>query len=121
MQNFLSFDTSWFNAETKFSYYALEMGLIFSDFENYSKIPPGKISYLIVLVLYTYEHNKTTEKPRVMSFSPWIGCQTHVPSVCLSHGTVTMKKFSVYRASLRSRITAHADEIVNVITLQQPY
>ena len=29
-------------------------------------------------------------------------------SVCLSHGN-------------RSRITAHADEIVNVITLQQPY
>ena len=87
----------------------------------FSKIPPGKISYSIVPVLYTYEHSKTTEKPTVMSFSPWIGCQTHVPSVCLSHGTVTMKKFSVYRASLRSRITAHADEIVNVITLQQPY
>ena len=62
----------------------LKMGLIFSDFENYSKIPPGKIFYLIVLVLYTHEHSKTTEKPKVMSFSPWIGCQTHV----LSHRDV---------------------------------
>ena len=56
----------------------LKMGLIFFYFENYSKIPPGNISYLIVLVLYTHEHSKTTEKPRVMSFSPWIGFQTHV-------------------------------------------
>ena len=44
----------------------------------FSKIPPGKISYSIVLVLYTDEHSKTTEKPGVLSFSPWIGCQTHV-------------------------------------------
>ena len=58
---------------------ALKIGLIFSDFENYSKIPPQKISCLFVLVLYTYEHSKTTEKPTVLSFSPWIGCQTHVP------------------------------------------
>ena len=33
---------------------------------------------MIVLVLYTDEHSKTTEKPGVLSFSPWIGCQTHV-------------------------------------------
>ena len=44
----------------------------------FSKNPPGKISYSIVLVLYTDEHSKTTEKPDVLSFSPWIGCQTHV-------------------------------------------
>ena len=44
----------------------------------FSKIPPGKISYSIVLVLYTYEHSKTTEKTGVLSFSPWIGCQRHV-------------------------------------------
>ena len=28
--------------------------------------------------MYTYEHSKTTEKPGVLSFSPWVGCQTHV-------------------------------------------
>ena len=57
---------------------ALKMGLIFSDFENYSKSAPGKISLSIVLVLYTYEIGKTVKKPRVMSFLPWIGCQTVV-------------------------------------------
>ena len=58
---------------------ALKMGLIFSDLENYSKSAPGKISLSIVLVLYTYEIGKTSKKPRVMSFLPWIGCQTVVP------------------------------------------
>ena len=51
-----------------------------------SKTPPGKISNSIVLVLYTDEHSKTTEKPGVLSFSPWIGCQTHV------HVCATRKK-----------------------------
>ena len=41
---------------------ALKMGLIFSDFENYSKSAPGKISLSIVLVLYTYEIGKTAKK-----------------------------------------------------------
>ena len=41
---------------------ALKMGLIFSDFENYSKSAPGKISLLIVLVLCTYERGKTANK-----------------------------------------------------------
>ena len=55
------------------------MGLIFSDFENYSKSAPGKISLSIVLVLFAYEIGKTAKKPRVMSFLPWIGCQIVVP------------------------------------------
>ena len=38
------------------------MGLIFSDFEIYSKSAPGKISLSIVLVLYTYEIGKTAKK-----------------------------------------------------------
>ena len=59
---------------------ALKMGLIFSDFENYSKSAPGKISLSMVLVLYTYELGKTAKKPTVMSFSPWIGRQTVVRS-----------------------------------------
>ena len=37
------------------------MGLIFSDFEIYSKSAPGKISLSIVLVLYTYEIGKTAK------------------------------------------------------------
>ena len=41
---------------------ALKMGLIFSDFENYSKSALGKISPSIVLVLYTYEIGKTAKK-----------------------------------------------------------
>ena len=57
---------------------ALIMGLIFSDFEIYSKSAPGKISLSIVLVLHTYKMGKSAKKPRVMSFSPWIGCQTVV-------------------------------------------
>ena len=44
----------------------------------FSKSAPGKISLLIVLVLYTHEIGKTAKKPRVMSFLPWIGCQTVV-------------------------------------------
>ena len=50
---------------------ALKMGLIFSDFENYSKSAPGKISLSIVLVLYTYEIGKTAKKTRVMSILPY--------------------------------------------------
>ena len=63
------------------------MGLFFSDFENYSKSAPGKISLSIVLVLYTYKIGKTEKKKqkenkkkknRIMSFLPWFGCQTVV-------------------------------------------
>ena len=36
------------------------------------------ISLSIVLVLYICEIGKTAKKPRVMSFLPWIGCQTLV-------------------------------------------
>ena len=63
----------------------LKIGLIFSDFENYSKSAPGKISLPIDLVLYTDKIDKTAQKPRAMSFLPWIGCQTVVPICAFSH------------------------------------
>ena len=74
---------------------ALKMGLIFSDFENYSKSSPGKISLLIVLVFYTYEIGKTAQKPRVMSFLPWIGCQTVVYNWRLN---LTLRYFRLTKA-----------------------
>ena len=49
----------------------------------FSKSAPGKISLSIVLVLYTHEIGKTARKSRVMSFLPWIGCQTVVHCMLL--------------------------------------
>ena len=47
----------------------------------FSKSAPGRILLSIVLVLYTYEIGNIAKKPRVMSFLPWIGCQTVV--ICI--------------------------------------